>query len=220
MAKMVDNYSRFVFLALTNELALASERCGVDVLELINAAKEGYPRNSGLLIPGPGVGGSCLNKDPFILAAEMKKSSLDMKMVRCSKEVNNYMPVHVAELVRNYASGRRNVVIIGVSFKENTNDTRFSPCFTIEQHLKESKFEVKLSDPYVKGENIIPDPYLASNGADILVILTKHDLYKSLDLKKLSNIMKEKSLIIDTRGLIERKDAESLECEYHGVGRL
>ena len=220
MAKMVDNYSRFVFLALTNELALASEKCGVDVLELIRAAKDGYPRNSGLLIPGPGVGGSCLNKDPFILAAEMERSSLDMKMVRCSREVNNYMPIHVSELVRNYASGRKSVVILGVSFKENTNDTRFSPCFIIERYLKEAKFDVKLSDPFVKGKNIIPDPYQALKDSDIIVILTKHDVYKNLDLKTFCSLMKKQSLIIDTRDLINRTEAESLGFEYHGVGRL
>ena len=67
MIKMVDNYSRYVFLGLTNEFALISEKLGVDVLELLRSAKDEYPRNSGLLIPGPGVGGSCLNKDPYIL---------------------------------------------------------------------------------------------------------------------------------------------------------
>ena len=67
MVTMVDNYSRFVFLGLTNEIALVSEKIGVDVLELISAAKYEYPRNAGLMVPGPGVGGSCLNKDPFII---------------------------------------------------------------------------------------------------------------------------------------------------------
>ena len=56
--KMIDNYSRFVFLGLTNELALACEKIGVDVLEVIKSAKDDYPRNAGLLVPGPGVAGS------------------------------------------------------------------------------------------------------------------------------------------------------------------
>lgn len=219
MAKMVDNYARYVFLALTNELALASEKVGVDILELIRAAKDSYPRNSGLLIPGPGVGGSCLNKDPFILASELKKNNFDMKMVKCSQEINNYMPVHVANLVKKYAGTRKSVVILGVSFKENTDDTRFTPCFPIEQLLKEARFEVKLSDPFVKAENIVPDLYQASKNSEIIVILTKHDIYNNIDLKQLRKLMKKDSLIIDTRGLIERNDAESMSFEYHGVGR-
>ena len=212
-------FVRLVFLALTNELALASEKVGVDILELIRAAKDSYPRNSGLLIPGPGVGGSCLNKDPFILASELKKNNFDMKMVKCSQEINNYMPVHVANLVKKYAGTRKSVVILGVSFKENTDDTRFTPCFPIEQLLKEARFEVKLSDPFVKAENIVPDLYQASKNSEIIVILTKHDIYNNIDLKQLRKLMKKDSLIIDTRGLIERNDAESMSFEYHGVGR-
>lgn len=220
MAKMVDNYSRYVFLALTNELALVSENIGVDVLELINAAKDDYPRNSGLLLPGPGVGGSCLNKDPFILAAEMSKNNLNLKMVECSSEVNNYMPIHVAELVKKFAGARNDVAILGVAFKEDTNDTRFTPCFIIERNLKNNKFNVKLSDPFVVGNNVISDPYEASKNSDIIVILTAHSVYKNLNLKKLYNLMTGNPLIIDTRGLFDRNVAVTLGFEYHGVGRL
>ena len=220
MAKMVDNYSRYVFLALTNELALVSEKVGVDVLELIKAAKYDYPRNSGLLVPGPGVGGSCLNKDPFILQAEMAKNSLNLRLVGCSREVNNYMPLHVAELVKKYAGNRKYAVIFGVSFKEDTNDTRFTPSFSIEGSLKEAQFEVKMSDPFVKGDDIIPDPYVASKDSDIIVIVTAHSIYETMDLGKLYSLMNKNPLIIDARGLFDRKTATSLGFEYHGVGRL
>lgn len=220
MVKMVDNYSRYVFLALTNELALVSEKTGVDVLELIKAAKDNYPRNSGLLLPGPGVGGSCLNKDPFILQAEMAKNSLDLKMVECSREVNGYMPLHVADLVKRYAGKRNDITLLGISFKEDTNDTRFTPCFTIEDILKNEKFKVILSDPFVKGERIIADPYDACKNSGIIVILTAHSMYKNLDLKKLYSVMKENPLIVDTRGLFDRGIATSMGFEYHGVGRL
>ena len=159
MIKMVDNYSRYVFLALTNEIALISERVGVDVLELIEAAKDNYPRNSGLLLPGPGVGGSCLNKDPFILKTEMNKSNLQLKMVNCSEEINNYMPLHVAELVKKYLLPGSMITILGVAFKGDTNDTRFTPCYTIENNLSGSGYNIRLSDPFVKGEKIISIPY-------------------------------------------------------------
>lgn len=220
MAKMVDNYSRYVFLALTNELALISEKIGVDVLELIRAAKDDYPRNSGLLLPGPGVGGSCLNKDPFILQAEMTRNNLNLRMVECSREVNNYMPLHVAELVMKYAENRKKAVLLGVSFKEDTNDTRFTPTFFIEEMLKAEQFKVKLSDPFVKGERIIVDPYAASKDADIIVILTAHSVYRKIELETLYNLMENKPLMIDTRGLFDRDKAISLGFEYHGVGRL
>lgn len=220
MVKMVDNYSRYVFLGLTNELALISEKVGVDVLELIKAAKNDYPRNSGLLLPGPGVGGSCLNKDPFILQAEMIKNNLSIKMIECSKYINNYMPLHVAELVKKYANNRYKVTMLGVAFKGDTNDTRFTPCFTISDNLSKNNFIVKLSDPFVKDKNIIPDPYEALDRSNILVLLTDHSMYRNLDLDKVHKLMDKNPLIIDTRGLIDRKFAESKGFEYHGVGRL
>ena len=220
MVKMVDNYSRYVFLGLTNELALISEKVGVDVLELIKAAKNDYPRNSGLLLPGPGVGGSCLNKDPFILQAEMIKNNLSIKMIECSKYINNYMPLHVAELVKKYANNRYKVTMLGVAFKGDTNDTRFTPCFTISDNLSKNNFIVKLSDPFVMDKNIIPDPYKALDQSNILVLLTDHSMYRNLDLDKVHKLMDKNPLIIDTRGLIDRKFAESKGFEYHGVGRL
>ncbi len=220
MVKMVDNYSRYVFLGLTNELALVSEKVGVDVLELINAAKDEYPRNSGLLLPGPGVGGSCLNKDPFILQTEMQKNNLYLKMVECSKEINDYMPFHVSELVKKYAKDRTKVTILGVAFKGDTNDTRFTPCFTIQNDLINNNFSVKLSDPFVKGEDIIVDIYNSLAKSNIIVLLTDHSVYKEIDLYKVRKIMERNSLIIDTRGLIDKGMAESIGFEYHGVGRL
>lgn len=220
MIKMVDNYSRYVFLALTNEIALISERVGVDVLELIEAAKDNYPRNSGLLLPGPGVGGSCLNKDPFILKTEMNKSNLQLKMVNCSEEINNYMPLHVAELVKKYLLPGSMITILGVAFKGDTNDTRFTPCYTIENNLSGSGYNIRLSDPFVKGEKIISNPYNAVRKSDTIVLLTDHSLYKNLDLYKIKGLMNNKPIIIDCRGLIDRQKAESVGFEYHGVGRL
>lgn len=220
MAKMVDNYSRYVFLGLTNELALISEKIGVDVLELISAAKKNYPRNSGLLLPGPGVGGSCLNKDPFILQSELEKKSMNLKMVDAAKEINSYMPLHVTELVRRYARERSIITILGVAFKGDTDDTRFTPSNTISKVLQDSNFVIKLSDPFVAGEKIIPDPYKAIEGSDVIIVLTDHSAYNDLDLDKIYGKMNKKPLIIDTRGQINRWEAESKGFEYHGVGRI
>ena len=222
MVKMVDNYSRFVFLGLTNEIAQISERVGVDVLELLSAAKREYPRNAGLLLPGPGVGGSCLNKDPFILRAHLKKKHLKLKMVEAAKSVNSEMPEHVVNLVEEFAGGRKRAVIAGVSFKGDTDDTRFAPSFAIEHSLLGKGYEVIMSDPYVKDgtDRIVNDLYEAAFGVNILIILTDHTAYKKLDLVHLKEVMGPRSLIIDTRGIIERSNATNAGFEYHGLGRL
>lgn len=117
MVKMVDNYSRFVFIGLTNEIALMSEKVGVDVIELIKSAKLDYPRNAGLLKPGPGVGGSCLNKDPFILESYMLKKGLKLEMVEAAKSINYGMASHVVSLVKKFSYGKKNITVLGVAFK-------------------------------------------------------------------------------------------------------
>jgi UDP-N-acetyl-D-mannosaminuronic acid dehydrogenase len=222
MVKMVDNYSRFVFLGLTNELALISEKVGVDVLELLSAAKRDYPRNAGLLLPGPGVGGSCLNKDPFILKAHMKKLELNLRMVDCANSVNTEMPIHVCNMVENYAGTRKLISIWGVAFKKDTDDTRFTPTFTIRDNLSQKGFETRITDPFVKSEksNIFADSLASARGSDILLLLTDHSEYNSIDMIKLKSVMNRNPIIIDTRGIFKKEDAVKNGFEYHGLGRL
>ena len=222
MVKMVDNYSRYVFLGLTNEIALISEKVGVDVLELLMAAKQDYPRNAGLMVPGPGVGGSCLNKDPFILKADLRKKSLSLRMVDAAADVNRSIPRHIADLVTQFSHGRGKVVIAGVAFKGDTDDTRFTPAFEIADTLRTRIYEIKLTDPFVNTPNVTinHDIYESCIDSEILLLLTDHTEYKDLDLMRLKSIMRGRPLIIDTRGLISRDHAVDLGFEYHGYGRL
>ena len=222
MVKMVDNYSRYVFLGLTNEIALVSEKVGVDVLELLAAAKQDYPRNAGLMVPGPGVGGSCLNKDPFILKADLRKKSLSLRMVDAAADVNRLIPKHIADLVTQFSHGRGKVVIAGVAFKGDTDDTRFTPTFEIADNLSSKGFEVKFTDPFVNNPNVTinHDLYKSSIDSEILLLLTDHTEYRELDLMRLKSTMRGRPLIIDTRGLISRNHAVDLGFEYHGYGRL
>lgn len=222
MVKMIDNYSRFVFLGLTNEIALMCEKIGVDVNEVISSAKIDYPRNAGLLRPGPGVGGSCLNKDPFILRSQMLSLDLDLHMVSSAREVNSLMPKHVADMVNKFSGPRRKVLIAGIAFKGDTDDTRFTPAFQIIEELESNNFDIVLSDPFVKSDNhkILRSVYDAASDCDVIVILTDHTSYKELDLKRLKEKMSASPLMIDTRTAISRIDAEENGFEYHGLGNL
>lgn len=222
MVKMVDNYSRYVFLGLTNEIALMCEKVGVDVLELIEAAKFEYPRNAGILRPGPGVGGSCLNKDPLILAALMEKDGLTLRMVESAARINRLIPLHVVDLVDRFARSRRNVVIAGVAFKKDTDDLRFSPVFEMRDELKRRGYAVRLSDPYARpdGLDLEQDLLSAAKGADILLVLTDHTVYRDLDLVALKEAMAPGPLIVDARGQFDPEQARKCGFEYHGYGRL
>jgi UDP-N-acetyl-D-mannosaminuronic acid dehydrogenase len=221
MVKMVDNYSRFVFLGLTNEIALISEKYGVDVLELLGAAKDEYPRNAGLLLPGPGVGGSCLNKDPFILRADLKNKGLDLKMVDSARVINESMPKHVVDMVDKFSKGKRRVLLAGIAFKKDTNDVRFSPSIEIYRELKNKGYDVKATDPFVSNQDfpIYDDLYEASRDAGIFVLMCDHSSYKGLNLRELKEKMTTDPLIIDTRGVVDRAVTTRMGFEYHGLGR-
>ena len=217
--KMVDNYSRYVFLGLTNELALICEKIGVDVLEVIRSAKDNYPRNSGLLLPGPGVGGSCLNKDPFILRGILRKSGEELDMVKSARSVNSRIPFHVADLVSRFRP-RGQVTLLGVAFKGDTDDTRFAPSLIIKDELVRRKYGVRMTDPYVVGDGIIKDLYESCTGSAVIIIMTDHSYYKDIDLHRLKSLAAEYPMILDTRGIIDRAKAVETGFEYHGLGRL
>jgi nucleotide sugar dehydrogenase len=221
MVKMVDNYSRYVFLGLTNEIALMCERVGVDVLQLIEAAKFEYPRNAGILRPGPGVGGSCLNKDPFILASLMQESGLHLEMVDSAARVNKSIPSHIVDLVDAFAKGRTTVVIAGSAFKKDTDDLRYTSAFEIRDRLSKKGYKVQLTDPYASAPGVLVehDLLVPAANADILLVLTDHSVYRETDLSRLRAIMGSKPLILDTRGMIGRAVAERAGFEYHGFGR-
>lgn len=222
LIKLVDNYTRYTLLGLTNEIALIAEKNEVDVYELLNSAKEEYPRNAGLLKPGPGVGGSCLNKDPFILRAESAKKGLELKMVGAAKSINGNMPFHVVEIVNSFSKGRKKVCLAGVAFKGDTDDTRFSTAFLIESELEKRGFRVSLTDPFVVSEDrpIKADINDAASDCEILLVLADHSAYYKINLNKLKLEMAPNPLIIDTRGVISRMEAERHGFEYHGLGRL
>lgn len=217
--KMVDNYARYVFLGLTNELALTCEKLNLDVLEIIRSAKDDYPRNSGLLLPGPGVGGSCLNKDPFILRGVTRKSGMELEMLKSAQLINSQMPRHVFNLVKSFRKAGT-VTILGVAFKGDTDDTRYTPAYQIRDMLTRGKYLVRMSDPLVFGEGISKDIYKTCEGSNIIVILTDHSEYSNIDLPRLKTIVGPTPLIIDTRGIIDRDAATNNGFEYHGLGRL
>jgi UDP-N-acetyl-D-mannosaminuronic acid dehydrogenase len=217
--KMVDNYSRYVFLGLTNELALICEKIGVDVLEVIKSAKDNYPRNSGLLLPGPGVGGSCLNKDPFILRGILRKSGEELEMVKSAQSVNSHIPFHLADLISRFRP-KGQVTLLGVAFKGDTDDTRFAPSLIIKDELVKRNYRVRMTDPYVVGDGIVKDLYGTCTGSNIIVILTDHSCYNDIDLQKLKSLAAESPMILDTRGMVDRAKAVEAGFEYHGLGRL
>ncbi|KJS66627.1 MAG: hypothetical protein JL50_11335 [Peptococcaceae bacterium BICA1-7] len=193
MVKLMENTYRDVNIALANEFALIAEHVGIDVFEAISLANR-HPRVN-LLTPGPGVGGHCIAVDPYFIIEIAPEIS---RLISLSRAINSGMPHHVVELVKNHVSEKaKKVVILGASYKANVGDERESPSLVVASLLTAYGFEVLVHDPYITKFNKPIDEMV--RGADVIVLLTDHNIYKELlNPVHLSGLMRCR-YIVDTR---------------------
>ncbi|MGD2206281.1 MAG: nucleotide sugar dehydrogenase [Anaerolineae bacterium] len=154
MSKLLENIYRSVNIALVNELALLSERMGMDIWEVIEAA-ETKPFGFMPFYPGPGVGGHCIPVDPYYLSWKAREYDFYTKFIELAAEVNQAMPYHVVDLVAQALSRQRKsldgaqILILGVAFKRDVDDARNSPAERIIELLVQRGAQVSYNDPYV-----------------------------------------------------------------------
>jgi UDP-N-acetyl-D-mannosaminuronic acid dehydrogenase len=204
MAKLVENAYRDVNIAFANELSLISEDLQLDVWEVIRLANH-HPRVN-VLTPGPGVGGHCIAVDPwFIVGAAPERS----RLIRTAREVNDGKPHHVAEQVVRKTERFRDptVACLGLAYKANIDDLRESPAVDIVAAIAAAlpDVDIRVAEPLAPTlpEALAGFPNLrldaaatAIEDADIVVLLTDHDHFRSLSRSRLAG-----KVVYDTRGL-------------------
>ena len=213
ICKCAENAYRDVQLAFANELALICEDLGADVWQvrqLINTCPRRY-----VLRPGPGVGGACIPKDPWLL---MSGLSIEAALLTAARATNDWMPHHVADLTmealqeaKTSTSGAQ-VVILGVAYKENTSDIRNSPALAVMERLIKAGCDVRFYDPFVDGYD--GDLLTALAGADCAVICTGHDDFYGIDWQQAGQIMRHK-VLVDARNVAWPAPKEFV---YRGLG--
>jgi UDP-N-acetyl-D-mannosaminuronic acid dehydrogenase len=230
MVKMLDNYNRDGSIALINQFALICMVASVDVLEVIRAAQFEYPRNKGLLIPGGGVGGSCLNKDPWILSHFAHEHGVDTDLISAFRSVNSNMPIEVVRVAKAVI-GRlglktTRILVAGLAFKGGTDDTRYSPGIIVCRELSKLGHEVIASDPYLRAAQgldpktaFVPDILQAAAECRLAIFVADHDLYRNLDLRLLKKTMGTPAGLVDARHVIDPVQALSLGFDFEGIGR-
>lgn len=158
MAKLADNLWIDINIAIANELCMVCHRMGLDVLEVIGAANT-LPKGSGrvnILLPGPGVGGSCLVKDPWFLHHLGEKYGLTLNLPASGRKTNDSMPGYTVKILEEELKKtglgleRARVTVLGLSFKQDTGDTRFSPSLPLIRLLCEAGAIVRAHDPWVE----------------------------------------------------------------------
>jgi len=211
MTKLLENIYRSVNIALVNELALLSERMGIDLWEVIEAAKT-KPFGFMPFYPGPGVGGHCIPVDPYYLSWKAREYDFYTKFIELAAEVNQAMPYHVIELAAE-ALGRQGkplagaqILVLGVAFKRDIDDARNSPAERIIELLLSRGAQVDYSDPYVPRFRVGRDVFYPQErwlesidltdealvGSDCVLIVAGH---RVVDYAR---VVRQARLVIDT----------------------
>ena len=233
MAKIFDNVYRDTNIALANELAVICEKLGIDVIETIKACNTGYDRTN-MLIPGAGVGGSCLNKDPYILSYSVREKGFEPSLILSARERNISMPRHVVDLVKTAFDEMKKelnnskITVLGFAFKSNTDDTRETVAVPIISALKEKGANIVVFDPYVpqeKIESLVGKTNKAKvllnaiEKSDCIVVLADHHEFRQLRLSEIKKHLATPAAIIDGRHVFDPKEVIKEGLIFKGVGR-
>jgi UDP-N-acetyl-D-glucosamine dehydrogenase len=210
-AKLFENIFRAVNIALANEMKMVLERMGVNVWEVIEAART-KPFGFMPFYPGPGLGGHCIPLDPFYLTWKAAEHGTWARFIELAGDINTSMPDYVVDrtaraLNRHGKSlkGSR-ALVLGLSYKANIDDDRESPSFEIIEKLQDSGAEVAYCDPYIPvarpgrehdiGLSSVPCSAEEFARYDVLVVSTAHDDFRDPFLYR------DVKLVVDTRNLM------------------
>ena len=226
LIKYASNSMLAMRIIFINEIADLCEKVGADVEDI--ALGIGLDKRIGphFLNPGPGFGGSCFPKDARALVESGKNYSAPQNLLKAVIDGNNKRKQNLSKKIITIARDKKNLGILGVTYKANTDDIREAPSLSIIPDLIEKGFNISIYDPQASKEGIKEfekanwqtDIYSVAKNSDCLVILTEWDQFKNMDLKKISNIM-NKPIIIDFRNLFSLDEMEKFKIEYHSVGR-
>jgi UDP-N-acetyl-D-glucosamine dehydrogenase len=216
MVKLLENTFRSVNIGLVNELALMCTRMKIDVWEVIEAAAT-KPFGFMPFYPGPGLGGHCIPIDPFYLSWKARASGFEARFIELAGHVNGHMPEHVVDLVSQSLNNQgkavhgSRVLVLGVAYKADIDDTRESPSLDIMTTLVERGARVDYSDAHVArlelgGRDLRSVPLTAAKirGYDCVVIATAHR-----DLP-LGEIVRHARGIVDTRNALRGKSSKKI----------
>ncbi|HEY5988972.1 MAG TPA: nucleotide sugar dehydrogenase [Streptosporangiaceae bacterium] len=238
LVKLADNWWIDANVALANELAQLCGQLGVDVLDVIAGANS-LPKGAGhvnILLPSVGVGGSCLTKDPWILWSAARARGVRLRMAEIGREVNDGMPGFTYRLIRSGLAdlgkdlAAAKVAVLGLAFKNNTNDLRHTPVAPVVAALRTAGARVEIYDPLVAdsaaeaafGQRQAASVAAAVAGADCVAVLAGHDQIRDLDFAGLARQVSLPALLVDGRAYYPPETLARLRAlgfAYRGIGR-
>jgi UDP-N-acetyl-D-mannosaminuronic acid dehydrogenase len=230
LVKLINNCHTDLIYSYGNEVALLAERWGLDPLELIRAANVDYPRPD-LARPGY-VGGGCLSKDPYILAAAAAEAGYTPWLVSRARGLNEHLPLHVAERLvaliraaRGSAEGAR-LSVLGWAYKgwPPTDDMRGAPVLAMLPIFRAAGLALSGHDFLVAPEVIAglgaasATPEQAFDGADAVLVITDHPEYAKLDLVPLLARLRRPAVLFDSWRILDEEAVRAAGVRYAGIG--
>jgi UDP-N-acetyl-D-glucosamine dehydrogenase len=217
MTKLLENIYRCVNIALVNELKQLCMRMGIDIHEVIDAAKT-KPFGFQAFYPGPGLGGHCIPIDPFYLSWKARQFDFRTRFIELAGEINTKMPYFVIEQLSDGLNRHRKsingskILVLGLAYKRDIDDLRESPSLTIIELLRDKGATVFYNDPYFptvgQGRhyalNMINTPLDNLGGYDAVIIVTDHSTY---DYRA---IVDQSQLVVDTRNATRGIDSPKI----------
>lgn len=188
MEKILENTFRNINIGLANEMAILCNRMGIDVWEVIDAAKT-KPYGFMPFYPGPGLGGHCIPLDPFYLEWKAKEYDYHTRLIETSGEINDSMPEFVLDNVMKILNKHKKalngakVLVMGVAYKNDIDDYRESPAFKVIELLEKNGADLIVNDPYCPVSKYKDKTYHSVDwtevidDADIVIVTTNHSCY-------------------------------------------
>jgi nucleotide sugar dehydrogenase len=230
LSKLFETIYRDVNIGLANEFALLCEEIGVDYLETMRAANS--QPYSHLHSTGVGVGGHCLPVYPYLLTSETYALDAKLRIVLDARKINDLMPRHAAKLASDglricgKSLKRAKVAVLGISYRPNVKETRFSPTLELISILKKRGARVISFDPLfnaseMESMGLTSEPTLrrAIEKADCVILTVAHDEFKDMDTIELAARMSKQGLVIDCTGTVDPVSVEKSGLVYRGLGR-
>ncbi len=226
--KLTTNVFRDINIAFVNELAILFEKVGIDIMEVLEAAKTKY--NFQVHYAGPGVGGPCLPVNSYQMINLAKRMGFDtLKTVETGRIINESMPNHVIKLLQdafdeaNKSITNSNVLVLGISYKPDVKDIQITPAQIIIEKLKKLQTNVLIYDPYFKSTEVFgiqteSNLIEALQKTDALIIVTPHKEFHDLDPIFLKSNMKT-LILIDSKCIIDQQASKNAGFIYRGLGR-
>ncbi|MBN1122362.1 MAG: nucleotide sugar dehydrogenase [Anaerolineae bacterium] len=219
LVKTTENAYRDVQIGFANEVAMICEANGANVWHVRELVNKSPFRN--MHLPGAGVGGHCIPKDPWLLAFAAP-DDVDLRIIPSARAVNDGMPLHILKLAEKaLASHDHSLVdarlaVLGYAYLEESDDTRNSPSAILVEQLEKLGIDHMIHDPWVDAYK--GDLFERIGGCDAAIIMVKHAAYRDMDLESLKDSLRT-PILIDGRGLLDPEQVQAAGLTYYGIGR-